>query len=968
MADERLKYLTGRFTLDTTDLDRAKKKTAEVKDELDKIGKDSSGSASPESRFARIKTAAEDVAKVGDKLSIGVTLPLVGLGVAARNAAGDFETTFTRMETLAGVANTEVEGLKDTVKNLASETGRGPQELADALYFIRSAGLEGATAVDALTASAKAAAIGLGSTEQVADALTSVISAYGEANITAAEAADVLVKTAREGKAEAAELAPQFGRLLPVATNLGISFDQVGAGLAFLTRQSGDASLASTQLGGIMNALLKPSEQAKDLLEGVGLSSAGIRKQIRDEGLLATLQTLSDKFKGNSEALGAVFADVQGLQGALALTGASAGDAREVFANLKTGTDELGTAFGKVADDGAFKQKQALAEVQTALIDLGTGLAPIATKVAGFAADVAGAFSKLPEGMQTATVAVGIFLAALGPVLSIGGRVTSAFDSVKGAATSLGNAFKRTGDDAVGAAGGLASTTAAIGPAGLAIAGVTVAVGVASLVYGTWKKRKEELKQATDNLRGALDDETASVEGSSRAAVESTLKQRGVVDELARAGITYDLVNRAVIGSTEAQQEYRRRLVESGEVTLELTFVGQAQKENLDQLREAFIRTGKEGPFAIVRSGEKLIDVMGLLGRSMEEVATETLDQAVAAGELTKSQADAALGTLTLADGTTDYAAVLEFARAALIKQKAATDDVTGATDGGLKAIEDAILGAKEQAAAAQEVADAERDRAKALRDSYNAVLEGANEQIAYERAQIRTEEALGKVNEAQEKVNKGGKDGERAQKDLSSALLDARDALIGQAVAAAEADANNRGLKSAADDAAGSLKVQIEQLSGVRDTLAPDSPLRAYLDQYIAKLQGEIPKQVETEIQAKYRVFIESTFGENSKFAQVNRRVGGPVPGPRDAPVAATVHGGEFVLSADVVDAVKRGAPTLGLGQRLGTAGGAPVASGGGATVIENHYHQNVVGSPVMVDADYMAEVFNRMVAMAGG
>ncbi len=968
MADEHLKYLTGRFTLDTSDLDRAKKATSAGKAELNSIGKDTAGGNSPESRFERIRKAADDVAKVGDKLTVGVTLPVLAIGAAATAATNEFNTTFTRMETLAGVAADEVAGLRDTVKTLSGETGRAPQELAEALYFIRSAGLDGATAVDTLRISAQAAAVGLGSTEQVADALTSVISAYGEANITAAQAADVLVQTAREGKAEAAELAPQFGRLLPVATNLGISFDQVGAGLAFLTRQSGDASLASTQLGGIMNALLKPSAEAKNLLEGVGLSSAGIRKQLREEGLLATLQLLSDRFRGNSEAMGTVFADVQGLQGALALTGASAADAQAVFDSLAGASGELGTAFSKVADDDAFKQQQALAKTKLALIEFGESAAPVATKLAGFASAVTGAFASLPDGLQSATVAVGLLAAAMGPLLSVGGRLVENYDTVKNALTSAAGAFRKTATDAAGAATSTAASSAALGPAGIAIAGVTAAVAVAGVVYDGWRKRKEELKRATDTLRAALDDETKSVTEGARASIEAEIANRNQTDDLARAGVTYDLLTAAVLGSAEAQRELRRRLVESGEVSLQLNESGRQQRLDLEALTDAYVRTGRVGLGVMIDRGEGLVDTFDTLGSALATTAQQTLDQAVAAGKLSTAQADAALGTLKLADGTTDYAAVIDFARAALVEQATATDEVTAAQVEGQPATEQAILGAKELKSLADEVREAEERKAKALRDSYAAVLEGANEQIAYERSQIRTADALGKVDEATGKVAKGGKDLEANQRDLNLALLDARDSLISQAVAAAEADANQRGLKSASDDAAGSLAVQVTELSRMRDSLAPDSPLRAYLDEYIAKLESEIPRQIETELLIRANAFLDTFVGRNAD-GTVQRRLktGGPIPGGRDEPVPIVAHGGEFVLSADVVDAIKRGDPTIGLGQRIaGGDVGAP-AQAGGQTIVHHHYVANVQALRADIDEAELGRTLDRMVLLHG-
>ena len=41
--------------------------------------------------------------------------------------------------------------------------------------------------------------------------------------------------------------------------------------------------------------------------------------------------------------------------------------------------------------------------------------------------------------------------------------------------------------------------------------------------------------------------------------------------------------------------------------------------------------------------------------------------------------------------------------------------------------------------------------------------------------------------------------------------------------------------------------------------------------------------------------------------------QTGGPVPGARNQPVVGVAHGGEFILSADVVDSIKKGRPTQG-------------------------------------------------------
>jgi hypothetical protein len=62
----------------------------------------------------------------------------------------------------------------------------------------------------------------------------------------------------------------------------------------------------------------------------------------------------------------------------------------------------------------------------------------------------------------------------------------------------------------------------------------------------------------------------------------------------------------------------------------------------------------------------------------------------------------------------------------------------------------------------------------------------------------------------------------------------------------------------------------------------------------------------------------------------QFSMRSGGLVPGAPSMPVPIMAHGGEYVLSADVVDAIRSGGPSRGL-----DAGATP---GGPAVVIENY------------------------------
>lgn len=444
-----------------------------------------------EAASSKLVGSGKKAQEVGRDLTKYVSLPLAAAGVAAVKMSVDFDTAFAHMEGLAGVTAGEIDGLKQSVLDLAHATGRGPQDLAEGLYFIRSAGIAGKTAVDALTVSARAAAAGLGDTQTVADAVTSAINAYGAENLSAARAGDVLAATVRDGKAEASALAPQFGRLLPVASELGITFDQVGAGMAFLSRASGDADLSATQLNGVMRSLLKPSQQAGDALATIGLTAQDVRDAIKEKGLLKTLEDLRAKLGDNG--FREFFQDSRALNGALALTGHSAKEAEQVFADLKSSAGSLDTAFDAVAKTTGFKLNQAWADIQVAAIKVGDVVGPIVANLASSVAGLATAFADLPKPAQDALLIFGGYAAVLGPLLSIAGKV----------AEGLGKLHQRLID---GAAAGK-TFGEALGRGGLAynvgVAGAAFATGLVAL--DLWNRSIAEGKKQNDDFIAALD-------------------------------------------------------------------------------------------------------------------------------------------------------------------------------------------------------------------------------------------------------------------------------------------------------------------------------------------------------------------------------------------------------------------------------------------------------------------------------
>ena len=310
----------------------------------------------------------------------GLTGVAGGLSALALGAeTTDLETSLSRIVGLVGQTEEQVAEYRRAILELSDsgEIVQGPAELGEALFFITSAGAEGAEALDILRQSARAATGGLGETASVADAVTSAVNAYGPTVLSASQATDTLVATVREGKLQADSLAGSLGKILPAAVAAGVEFDEVGASVAALTRIGLSAGEAITGVQGVLSAVNKESEAGAKRLDSVGLSYAELRRQIRDEGLLSALVELRDALKGDSAALTDVLGRTEATNAVLALTGPQVENVRGIFdrlANSVGATDDAAEAF---LGTSAAKFQQALAKIKTEGVELGGKVLPV---------------------------------------------------------------------------------------------------------------------------------------------------------------------------------------------------------------------------------------------------------------------------------------------------------------------------------------------------------------------------------------------------------------------------------------------------------------------------------------------------------------------------------------------------------------------------------------------------------------
>lgn len=366
----------------------------------------------------------------------------LGLFKTAITEATQFESRLTQIINLAGESRQQVEAWRGSILRLSQDTGRGANDLAQALYNVASNGQHGAAALAVVASSAKASAIGLGETATVARAVTAAVNAYAQSGLTAAQATDILVATVKEGGVEADRLAPSLGRVVGVAAQVGVSFEQVGAFIATFTRVGVDADEAVTALRGTLAALeLKGAGPAGKALATVGYSVRQLRDDIAKNGLAQALIDLVQRFHGNNDELEKVIPNIRALSGVLSVASSQAGSFREVADNIAGSvghiTDE---AYALVQQDPGFVFEQMKASAGAAGIALAKDLLPVLVSVAKEIKTLvdSGALAPWAKAAGVALIVLidagkvlAVILGNLGPILA----VYAAWTVASGAAT-----------------------------------------------------------------------------------------------------------------------------------------------------------------------------------------------------------------------------------------------------------------------------------------------------------------------------------------------------------------------------------------------------------------------------------------------------------------------------------------------------------------------------------------------------
>lgn len=567
-------------------------------------------SASAQMFGKRMDAMGQKNMAVGRNLTMGLTLPIAGLGYKSIKAAADFEKSMNTMAAVAQVPAKEMEKLDALAVQLGQDTVFSTQEAADAMLNLTKGGITPAQ----IQAGALATTLDLASAADMdlAESATILSNAMNTFNLTGEDStriADSLAGAANASSADMGDLAYALQAGGASAARFNFSIEETSALLALLADRGIKGSDAGTLLKSQLRTLVPITDKARERMKKLGMDFfdskgqfiglAGMANELKDE--------LSDLTQEQREtAIAQLFgSDASRLAGILAKEGA-AGLREYMQATTDTGVaSEVANAKMKGLP-GSLEQLRG--SIETAFLALGRSVAPTIEAIADGITGMVNAFTALDPGTQKFIAGALAITAALGPVLFILGSFQRTIGKVIGMVGTLGMAMGSTKiDNAMTDNLGDMERAASNASARLKVMATVGAIAFANFAMSI-ARAKMEASGFADNL-GVTDDSIGELRGHIQDVTDASMNFRTRVSDAFGAILT---------GAPTATQQFN------------------ALRDEAQGLRDSMLDLGPAGA-AIAKAKADLIDTT-LDAQELASTFGKTINEMAPAQEMVRQK------------------------------------------------------------------------------------------------------------------------------------------------------------------------------------------------------------------------------------------------------------------------------------------------------------------------------------------
>ena len=329
--------------------------------------------------LAALGKTAKTAGKIAAGAMVAAATAVATLGTAAVKSAAEYEAQLANVSTLLTGTEAEVAArtaeIGDQVLEISNRTGVATADLTDGMYQVVSAFGDSADAAAILETAAKSAAAGNATTTDSINLLSAVTKGYGDTSAEAVQqAADLAFATVRLGQTSFPELAAGMGKVIPLASTLGLEQEQLWGAMATLTGVTGSTAEVVTQMKATMQAFLSPSKNMQAALKNMGYESG--QALLESKGLQGSLDALKDAVGGNELAFAGLFSSVEAQTAVLAMAGNQAKNLTSKTAEMYEATGAANTAFERQTNTLKYDIKMIKNLGANFLTQLGTNILP----------------------------------------------------------------------------------------------------------------------------------------------------------------------------------------------------------------------------------------------------------------------------------------------------------------------------------------------------------------------------------------------------------------------------------------------------------------------------------------------------------------------------------------------------------------------------------------------------------------
>lgn len=526
-------------------LDQLSGKTGAAGAAMDKLANGPVGRLA--SRFASV--AAVAVTTTAAIVAVGVAVGAMGLRKGAADALA-FSAAMAEVSTLVDDASVSISGLGNDVRDISVRFGQDPTSQARAVYQGLSAGaFEAADSIGFLTDANILAQAGVTDVATSVEGLLAVMKPYQIEADRAAEISDKLFLTVKRGITTIPELAGALGQVTPLASQVGLSVDELLGSIAAITSATKlSTTETTTQISALLRALLQASERTRQVAADTGIAFDEIfsLKNFREKGLVGFLGELDDALRktgAREETLFKLTGRAEALNAVLALTGPAAKD-------LTRNIQELGSAQGTAAgaaDKVAASTAQRFKELGAAFDDyLSTTATQFVDVFAEFAPDIKAFLVDVTAFIRENSEQIKAIIHGMIEVATI-------------AFKALYVAWDLTGTRALSLAGNLASAGTAAALLGTSVAGATAAAKANAVANAAGKNALATFAQAS---AGVVSQQQAIAAATKAGILSSRAFWTSMAHGASLALLPLEIVNLTLIALTsqiKRQEEALRK-------------------------------------------------------------------------------------------------------------------------------------------------------------------------------------------------------------------------------------------------------------------------------------------------------------------------------------------------------------------------------------------------------------------------